>query len=131
MPPAKKPTAKKAAAKRVHVSESGREAAIVAGTSEREVHEALTGADKLPEKGQELGRPPTRPEFDPHAREVEVEEVRAPTAISMMCFVGAGNGLEERIREVIAYAEGRGLVNLAATIGELDEDLYDVIVNGP
>lgn len=118
-------------AKKVHVSESGRAAAVRTGTSEREVAEALTGVDELPEKGMELGRPPARPDFDPRA-EVEVEDAfTGETVISTMVFVGVDEGgdFEKRLREIIAYAEGKDLFNLTVTIGALDGDIYDAIVN--
>jgi hypothetical protein len=141
-PPAKRAAKRaKPAAKKVHVSESGREAAIQSGTSDREVAEALTGVDALPDKGMELGRPPGRPEFDPHAERVAIEaamgdddvDAESPT-ISTLTFVGNDDGtFEERIKLVIAYAEGKGMINLSASMGSLDPDLYEaiVVINGP
>ena len=124
--------------KKVHIAESGRAAAVRAGTPDEEVAAALTGADQLPEKGMELGRPPGRPEFDPHAERNAIEagmddsDLVSETVITTMVFVGEDEGgdFERRLRDVIAYAEGKGLTNLSATMGPLDPDIYDAITNG-
>lgn len=119
--------------KKVHVSESGRAAAVRTGTSEREVHEALTGADQLPGMGQELGRPPGRPDFDPHDRsdvDVDVEEA-VNARVVILAFVGQeGGSLEERAKEVMAYAEGKGMYLLTASIGPVDDDVWWAVVGG-
>ena len=126
--PAKKPAPK------VHLGAGGRAAAVQTGTSDREVAEALTGVDQLPEKGMELGRAPARPEFDPHAERnsiIEGAEVAVQPIISTVVFVGVDDGsYEERLRAVLAYAEGKELINLTATVGALDPDVYDAIIDG-
>lgn len=112
--------------KKVHVSESGRAAAVQRGTTEREVHEALTGVDELPEKGMELGRPPGRPEFDPHVEPEQPVTVRAITLV----FVGEGAGMEDRAREIMGYAEGKGFHVITAAISDVDEGIYWAVTGG-
>lgn len=130
--PRKQPAKRKPPAEpNVHLGKGA--VAVKAGTSDREVHAALTGEDQLPEKGMELGREPGRPEFDPtdRAHEVEVEEPDKPAIITTMVFVGTDDGTyEDRLRAIIAYAEGKDLVNMTATVGALDPDVYEAIIGG-
>jgi hypothetical protein len=130
-PPAKKPAAKKRAAprspsKKVRVSDSGRAAAVQVGTSDREVAEALTGADQLPGMGMELGRPPGKPEFDPHSH-VEVEESVVTPIVTMVFVAVSDDDIENRVKQVVAYAEALGLIYMTATVGQLDDAALDIL----
>jgi hypothetical protein len=130
-PPPKKPAAAKRAGprrptKKVRVSESGHAAAVQTGTSDREVAEVLTGADQLPGMGMELGRPPGRPEFDPRAQ-VEVEEPIVTPIVTAVFVAVSDDDIENRVKQVIAYAEAMGLVYLTATVGQLDDAALDIL----
>lgn len=116
--------------KKVHVSSSGREAAVQVDASSREVAEALTGMDQVPEPGMELGRPPGKPPFDPMG-DVEVEEAPEGVAsIFTMVFVGRDTAaFRDQVQRIIAYCEGKAdLVNISASIGPIDESMYEAII---
>jgi hypothetical protein len=100
------------------------------GTSEDEVIDKLTGADKLPPIGQELGRAPSAPPFDPHeGREVapgrEFGDQPEPM-ISTLVFIGTDQGgdFEDAIHKLVDAAEGMGLHYITATVGSLDLDKH-------
>jgi hypothetical protein len=100
------------------------------GTSEGEVIDKLTGADKLPPIGQELGRAPSAPPFDPHeGREVapgrEFGDQPEPM-ISTLVFMGIDQGgdFEDAIQGLVATAEKMGLHYVTATVGRLDLDTH-------
>jgi hypothetical protein len=100
------------------------------GTSEDEVIDKLTGADKLPPIGQELGRAPSAPPFDPHeGREVapgrEFGDQPEPM-ISTLVFMGIDQGgdFEDAIQGLVVTAEKMGLHYVTATVGRLDLDTH-------
>jgi hypothetical protein len=112
------------------IRDHGKIVTAPAGTSEQEIRDKLTGADQLPPIGQELGRPPSAPPFDPHeGREVEQgrEHGDEPEPmISAMVFMGIDQGgdFEDYIQQVVTFAEKLGLKYLTATVGTLDLDKY-------
>jgi hypothetical protein len=111
------------------IRDHGKIVTAPAGTSEQQVIDNLTGADQLPPIGQELGRPPAAPPFDPHeGREVEHgrEFDKPEPMITTMVFMGIDRGgdFEDRVQSVVNEAEKLGLEYVTATIGTLDLDRH-------
>jgi hypothetical protein len=74
-------------------------------------------SETLPPIGMELGRAAALPDFDPHAREEEVDPGREfgdqPEArVTTMVFFGVDQGgdFEDTVQEVVNFAMERGLV---------------------
>jgi hypothetical protein len=123
MKPKKKP---KAARKPEPIRDHGEIVTAPAGTTEEQVLDRLTGADNLPPIGQELGRAPSAPQFDPHAGH-EVAPGREfggdPEAmITTMVFIGIDRGgdFEDQVNELVTQAEKLGLLYITATISHMD-----------
>jgi len=110
------------------IRDHGKIVTAPAGTPQEQVLDSLTGADKLPPIGQELGRPASAPPFDPHAgREVEVDPGRefgdvAEPMIASIVVMGLdyGGNFEDRIQALVKSAEDMGLHYVMASISKLD-----------
>src|SRR3954451_1617695 len=100
------------------------------GTSQEDVIDRLTGADQLPPIGQELGRKPSAPPFDPHeGREIAPGREfggEAEAMVSTLVFMGLDRGgdFEDCIQQLVSTAEGMGLHYVTATVGRLDLDKH-------
>lgn len=132
--PAKQPAARKPKAVRKAVPKLEREpirdhgdvVTAPAGTSQEAVIDKLTGADQLPPIGQELGRPPGLPAFDPHEGH-EVPPGRefggeAEPMLTTMVFMGIDRGgtFEDIVNQLVVAAEQLGLLYITATISHMD-----------
>lgn len=112
------------------IRDHGKIVTAPSGTSEADVIGNLTGADQLPPIGQELGRKPSAPPFDPHeGREVAPGREfggESESMISTLVFMGLDRGgdFEDCIHQLVSQAEGMGLRYVTATIGALDLDKH-------
>jgi hypothetical protein len=112
------------------IRDHGKIVTAPAGTSEEDIRDKLTGADKLPPIGQELGRAPKAPPFDPHeGREVDPGREfggEPEPMISTLVFMGVDQGgdFEDSIQQVVAAAKDLGLIYVTATVGALDLDKH-------
>jgi hypothetical protein len=117
------------------IRDHGKIVTAPAGTPESEVVDKLTGADKLPPIGQELGRAPEKPIFDPHAgREVEHGREHGDDPepmISTLVFMGIDRGgdFEDAVHQLVAAAEKLGLEYVTATVGTLDLDKHVELIS--
>lgn len=112
------------------IRDHGKIVTAPSGTSEDDIRDKLTGADKLPPIGQELGRDPKAPRFDPHeGREVapgrEFGGVPEPM-VSTLVFMGTDEGgtFEDAIQQLVRHAETLDLIYVTATVGALDLDKH-------
>jgi len=97
-----------------------------AGTPQETIIDKLMGTGDLPPHGQELGRPPAKPPFDPHeGREVdhgrEFGGEMEPMVTTLVFFgVDQGGDFEDAVQGLVAEAEKLGLRYVTATVGRLD-----------
>lgn len=112
------------------IRDHGKIVTAPAGTSEQEIQDKLTGADRLPPIGQELGRAPEKPVFDPHAgREVEHgrehgDEPEHQISTIVLMGVDWGGDFEDYINRVVEFAQKIGLHYVTATVGVFDIDQH-------
>lgn len=113
---------------REDIRDHGEVVTAPSGTSQEAVIDRLTGADQLPPIGQELGRKPSAPPFDPHeGREVAPGREfggEAEPMVSTLVFMGLDRGgdFEDCIQQLVTAAEEMGLRYVTATVGRLDLD---------
>jgi hypothetical protein len=102
---------------REQIRDHGKIVTAPAGTSESEIAAKLTGADQLPEIGQELGRAPEKPDFDPHAGH---EHVRPMVATLVFTGTDSGGDFEQAVQHLIETAEELGLIYVTAAVDTLE-----------
>jgi hypothetical protein len=128
---AKKPKAVRRAVPKLErddIRDHGEVVTAPSGTSQEDVIDRLTGADQLPPIGQELGRKPSAPPFDPHeGREVAPGREfggEAEPMVTTLVFIGLDRGgdFEDAVQGLVSEAEKLGLKYITATIGAFDFD---------
>jgi hypothetical protein len=80
----------------------------------------MSQPEQLPPVGMELGRPASRPEFDPHAGR---EHGDAPEPmISTLVFTGVDRGgdFEDTVHQLVELAEGLGLTYVTASVAPFE-----------
>ena len=95
-----------------------------AGTAEDVIVARLAGTDKLPPVGQELGRAPKKPAFDPHEGR-EFGDKPEPM-LTTMVFMGIDRGgtFEDSVNALVTEAEELGLLYITATISHMDVESH-------